>query len=59
MFIDFKKVFDSIHRGKMLKIFRAYGIGELIVAAIGLLNTGTKAIVLSPDGKKEKSSLKY
>ena len=25
-FIDFKKAFDSIHRGKVLKILSAYGI---------------------------------
>ena len=25
-FIDFKKAFDSVHRGKMLKILKAYGI---------------------------------
>ena len=25
-FIDFKKAFDSIHRGKMIKILKAYGI---------------------------------
>ena len=27
-FIDFKKAFDSIHRGKLLEILRAYGIPE-------------------------------
>ena len=35
----------------MLKILRAYGVPELIVAAIRLLYTGTKAKVLSPDGE--------
>ena len=52
-FIDFKKAFDSIYRGKMLKIFRAYGIPGPIDAGIGLLYTGTKAKVLSPDGETE------
>ena len=33
-FIDFKKAFDTIHRGKMLKILTAYGISEQLVNAI-------------------------
>ena len=33
-FIDFKKVFDTIHRGKMVKIVKAYGIPSIIVNAI-------------------------
>ena len=53
VFIDFKKVFDSIHRGKMLKILRAYSLPEQLVSAIGILYTGTKAKVLSPDGETE------
>jgi hypothetical protein len=28
VFVDFKKAFDSIHRGKIFKILRAYGIPE-------------------------------
>ena len=35
----------------MLKILREYGIRESIVAATGLLSTGTKAKVLSPDSE--------
>ena len=53
VFIDFKKAFDSIHSGKMLKILRVYGVPEQLVSAIGLLYTGTKAKVLLPDGKTE------
>ena len=30
-FIDFKKAFDSIHRGKMIKILKAYGIPPLLL----------------------------
>ncbi|XP_072033018.1 uncharacterized protein [Amphiura filiformis] len=52
-FIDFKKAFDTIHRGKMLKILRAYGIPELIVEAIGNMYQNTKAKVISPDGETE------
>ena len=33
-FIDFKKAFDSVHRGKMIKILRSYGIPDKIVNAI-------------------------
>ena len=46
-FIDFKNAFDSIHRGKLMKILRAYGIPERIVQDIS--NTRTK--VISPDGE--------
>ena len=53
VFIDFKKAFDSIHRGKMLKILRAYGLPEQLISAIGMLYTGTKAKVLSPAGETE------
>ena len=53
--IDFKKAFDSINRGKMLKTLRAYGILELVVTVIGRLHTGRNAYYLM--GKQ--SSLKY
>ena len=57
VFIDFKKAFYSIHRGKMLKILSAYGVLEQLVAAIGLLYTGTEAKVLLPDGEREFSKI--
>ena len=53
VFIDFKKAFDSIHRGEMLKVLRAYGLPDELVSAIGILCTVTKAKVLSPDGETE------
>ena len=37
----------------MLKILRAYGLPEQLISAIGILYTGTKAKVLSPDGETE------
>ena len=52
-FIDFKKAFDSVHRGKMLKILAAYGVPERIVSVIRLMYEGTRAKVLSPDGETE------
>lgn len=33
-FADFRKVFDSIHDGKMLRIFKMYNIGEKRVNTI-------------------------
>ena len=33
-FIDFKKAFDSIHRGKMMRILKAYGIPPNLLQAI-------------------------
>ena len=52
-FIDFKKAFDSVHRGKMLKILEAYGIPVKIVQLIRLMYEKTMAKVLSPDGESE------
>ena len=52
-FLDFKKAFDSIHRGKMLKILRAYGIPEELVNAIGKMYENTRARVITPDGPTE------
>ena len=34
IFIDFKKAFDTIHCGKLIKILRAYGIPEKLVRVI-------------------------
>ena len=49
-FIDFKKAFDSIHRGILMKILRAYGIPDTIVNLIERMYTGTMAKVLTTDG---------
>ena len=49
-FIDFRKAFDTIHRGKLMEILSAYGIPKEIVSAINILYTNTVARVLSPDG---------
>ena len=49
-FIDFKKAFDSVHRGKMLKILGAYAIPEELVNAIGKMYEGTRARVMTPEG---------
>lgn len=52
-FIDFRKAFDSVHRGKMLKILLAYGIPNSIVQAINIMYSNTQAVVLSPDGETD------
>ena len=53
-FIDFKKAFDSVHRGKMLKILQAYGIHKQLVDAVGKMYENTRAKVLTPDGETEE-----
>ena len=53
LFVDFTKAFDSIHRGKMGQILRAYGLPKETVAAITILYKNTKVKVRSPDGDTE------
>ena len=53
LFVDFNKAFDSIHRGKMMKILWAYGIPEQLVNAISKLYEETQAKVLLPDGETD------
>ena len=50
VFIDFKKAFDSLHRGLLMKILRAYGIPARIVDLINLLYINTRGKVITPDG---------
>ena len=52
-FVDFSKAFDSIHRGKLMEILKAYGIPTKIVDAISLLYKDTKAQVITHDGDTE------
>ena len=53
VFIDFKKAFDSVHRGKMLNILKAYGIPSKMVDVIALLYSNTRARVITPDGETD------
>ena len=53
-FIDFKKAFDMVHRGMMLKILEAYGIPISLVNAISGGYKNTRARVLTPDGQTEE-----
>ena len=50
-FIDFKKAFDSIRRGKMMQILKAYGVPPRLLGAIESMYKDTFARVLSPDGE--------
>lgn len=53
-FIDFKKAFDSIHRGMMVKILKAYGIPPKLLRAIETMYAGTRAKVVTPDDNSEE-----
>ena len=50
-FVDFKKAFDSIHRGKLMEILSVYGVPKNIVDAISILYKDTVAQVITPDGE--------
>ena len=52
-FIDLKKAFDTIHRGKLMKILEVYGILTTIVKAIKDMYTNTGAKVISADSETE------
>ena len=53
-FIDFKKAFDSIHRAKMMRILKAYGIPSNLLRAIERMYSNTNAHIVTPDGETEK-----
>ena len=42
LFVDFPKIFDSIHRGKMDQILLAYGLPRETIADIMMLYKNTK-----------------
>ena len=44
-FIDFKKAFDSIHRGKMMRILKAYGIPPNLLQAINNNNNNNNNFI--------------
>ena len=53
LFIDFKKAFDSVHRGILMKILLAYGIPQSIVSLIEAMYKDTMARVITEDGLTE------
>ena len=57
LFIDFKKAFDSLHRGLLMKILTAYGIPQAIVKLIERMYDNTIARVITDDGLTETFSI--
>ena len=53
-FIDLKKAFDSINRGMMVKILKAYGVPLNLLQAIEGMQGDTRAKVVIPDGDSEE-----
>ena len=53
LFIDFKRAFDSLHRGILMRILRAYGIPEKLVKLIQCSYEDTLARVKTEDGLTE------
>ena len=53
-FIDFRKAFDSIHRGKMMKILKAYDVPPNLLRAIKSMYSNTRAKVVTPDGNSDE-----
>ena len=56
-FINFRKAFDSIDRGRMLQILKAYEIPPDIVAAIRVMYKNTSALVITPEGNNEQFAI--
>ena len=56
-FIDFRKAFDSIDRGKMFQILNAYGIPLEVVDAIKVMYEDTSALVITPEGETNTFSI--
>ena len=53
LFVDFKKAFDSVHRGLLMKILTSYGIPQPIVRLIERMYENTIARVITDDGLTE------
>ena len=53
IFVDFRKAFDSIHRGRMMEILKAYNIPNKLINGINLMYQNTRAKVITTDGQTE------
>ena len=56
-FINFRKAFDSIDRGRMFQILEAYGIPPDVVSAIRVMYENTSAVVITPEGETEQFAI--
>ena len=53
LFIDFRRAFDSLHRGILMRILRAYGIPDKLVRLIECSYEDTMARIKTEDGLTE------
>ena len=52
-FVDFKKASDSVHKGNMFRILKAYGTPPNLLEAIMVMYENTKSKVITPDGETD------
>ena len=57
IFIDFKKAFDTVHRGKMLLILKVHGTPEELVTSISIIYEDMSVKDITPDGETETFSI--
>ena len=50
VFVDFRKAFDSVARGAIAPVLRAYHVPENLISAVMALYQNTQAAVVTPDG---------
>ena len=50
VFVDFRKAFDSVARGALPLVLRAYNVAQHLVSAIMAMYQNTRAAVATPDG---------
>ena len=53
VFVDFRKAFDSVARGAIPLVLRAYNVPQRLIAAIMALYCNTQAAVVTPDGPSD------
>ena len=58
LFVDFSKAFDSVHKGKMMKILASYGIPSRIFDAISKFYEKFYK-VLTPEGETDNRLLQH
>uniref|UniRef100_A0A1I8IR39 Endo/exonuclease/phosphatase domain-containing protein n=1 Tax=Macrostomum lignano TaxID=282301 RepID=A0A1I8IR39_9PLAT len=56
VFVDFRKAFDSVARGALVPVLRAYHVPQRLVSAVMALYQDTQAAVVTPDGLSDPFS---